>query len=160
MFMQLLKTTDDTKVLGTHEMSRIGLVYFRLFNVCKRIIMETKERNCKECGEVLKGRIDQKFCSDQCRTSYNNHLNRDVNCQIRQVNYILRKNRRILARLNPEDKCKISREDLANLGFDFRYHTNTYTNKKGQTYYFCYEQGYLRLNDSSFFLVKDLISKS
>jgi predicted nucleic acid-binding Zn ribbon protein len=122
--------------------------------------MEANERSCKECGEELRGRIDQKFCSDQCRTAYNNNLNRDLNSNIRNVNYILRKNRRILAKLNPYDKRKISRDDLTNLGFDFRYHTKTYTNRKGQTYYFCYEQGYLRLNDTSYYLVKDLISKS
>jgi len=32
-----------------------------------------KEHRCIECGEILNGRRDKKFCSDTCRTSYNNN---------------------------------------------------------------------------------------
>ena len=33
------------------------------------------EKNCPECGEHIIGRVDKKFCSDQCRASHNNKLN-------------------------------------------------------------------------------------
>ena len=36
-----------------------------------------QERKCLECGTVLKGRSDKKFCSDYCRNTYNNKVNRD-----------------------------------------------------------------------------------
>lgn len=73
---------------------------------------------------------------------------------MRNINNILRKNRRILERLNPRDKSKASREDLLFEGFQFNYFTNTYVTKSGKTYFFCYDQGYLELEDGSFALVR------
>jgi hypothetical protein len=112
------------------------------------------ERKCLECAEPLHGRSDQKYCSDQCRSSYNNRLFGDVNRYIKKVNYILRKNRKILARLNPEGKAKVHRQKLILNGFNFKYHTSTYRTKAGKEYYFCYEQGYLLLEDDYVALVR------
>src|SRR4030067_415827 len=99
-------------------------------------------KECLDCGESLKGRADKKFCSDQCRNNYNNQLNSDSNNYIRNVNNILRKNRRILVELNPNDKIKVHKDKLSEKGFNFNYYTNTYTTQKGTVYYFCYEHGY------------------
>ena len=30
-----------------------------------------EEKRCLECGDVIKGRADKKFCDDQCRSNYN-----------------------------------------------------------------------------------------
>ncbi len=133
------------------------IVYFRLIYVCNRIIMETSERKCLQCKEILRGRSDQKFCSDQCRTTYNNNLNKDNYNQVRNINNILRRNRRILEELSSKDLKRIDHEILSRKGFNFQFHTSTYTNKRGQTYYFCYEQGYLQLNDHLYFLVKNQV---
>jgi predicted nucleic acid-binding Zn ribbon protein len=111
-------------------------------------------KTCPVCGETIIGRIDKKFCSDQCRNEYNNRQNQVANSFIRRINYALRKNRRILDELNPEGKIKVSKVKLVNRGFDFRYFTNTYTTKTGNTYYFCYEQGYLPLQNSYYALVR------
>ena len=111
------------------------------------------ERKCLDCGEVLRGRSDKKFCSDQCRNSYNNKMNRDETNYMKNVHNILRRNRRILAELNPESRTKVHKDDLIAKGYNFTFHTNTYTTKTGQTYYFCYELGYLSLNDDYFELV-------
>src|SRR5688572_15010095 len=111
-------------------------------------------KTCLDCGEIIKGRADKKFCSDQCRNNYNNQLNSDSNNYVRNVNNILRKNRRILAELNPEEKSKTHKDKLIQKGFDFNYYTNTYTTKKGTVYYFCYEHGYLPLENDFYFLVK------
>ncbi|MFQ5334975.1 MAG: hypothetical protein ACE5DN_02765 [Flavobacteriales bacterium] len=104
--------------------------------------MEQKKL-CPECGEVILGRADKKFCSDACRNASNNRLNRDVNNYVRNVNNILRKNRRILATLNPGEKVRVHKSVLSKKGFNFNYFTNIYTTKTGKTYYFCYELGYL-----------------
>lgn len=104
-----------------------------------------ENKSCLNCGRPMFGRIDKKFCTDGCRNAFNNELNRDVNNFIRRVNHTLRKNRRILAELNPNGKNKVHREKLAAYGFDFNFYTSTYTTKKGTTYYFCYEHGYLPL---------------
>lgn len=111
-------------------------------------------RECPECGEKIMGRADKKFCSDMCRNSYNNKLNSDTNNFVRNINNILRRNRRILEEMVPDETSKSSRSKLLEKGFDFNYITNTYTTKKGIVYYFCYEYGYLPLENDWFFLVK------
>ena len=116
--------------------------------------MEEK-RTCPICGDQLTGRIDKKFCSDQCRAEYNNKQNQYSNNYIRQVNRILRKNRRIMIELNPLGKTKIPKKKLVNKGFNFKYFTNIYRTKTGNTYYFCYEQGYLSLDNGFYALVKN-----
>ncbi len=113
-----------------------------------------ENRACQECGDTLKGRRDQKFCSDYCRNTYNNRLNQDTTNYVRRVNNILRKNRRILAALNPTGKTTLDGLRLAEEGFNFHYFTNIYSTKKGATYYFCYDQGYLKLEGDQYMLVE------
>jgi predicted nucleic acid-binding Zn ribbon protein len=108
---------------------------------------------CLSCGEVIKGRSDKKFCSDQCRNSYNNELNSDANNYVRVINNALRKNRRILSdTIGKNEKLKISREKLNTKGFSFNFYTNMFQSKTGNTYYFCYEYGYMIL-EGDFVLV-------
>ena len=109
--------------------------------------------NCLECNEPIKGRADKKFCSDTCRNAFNNNFNRDSTNLMRRVNRTLRKNRLILSNLNPNGKSKATKRTLLKNGFNFDYHTNTYSTKNGKTYYFCYEQGYLPLDNEIYALV-------
>ena len=113
----------------------------------------TEKRKCQECGEEFSGRIDKKFCSDMCRNAFNNRLNSDSTNLVRNINNILRKNRRILEELNPEGKARVNRKKLLEKGFDFNYFTSIYKTQKGSVYHFCYEQGYLELENDYFFLV-------
>jgi len=112
------------------------------------------EKKCLDCGESIKGRADKKFCSDQCRNSYNNRLNSDANNYVRNVNNILRKNRRVLSDLNKEGKTKIHRDKLIKAGFNFGYHTSQTTTREGSTYKYCYEEGYLPLQNDFYLLVR------
>lgn len=112
------------------------------------------ERKCLECGEILVGRVDKKFCSDSCRNNYNNRLNSDSNNLVRNINNILRKNRRIIEQFAPTGKTKVHRDKLAAAGFNFNFFTHTYTTKTGNVYKFCYEYGYLLLEDGFVALVK------
>ena len=109
--------------------------------------METTTRLCLTCGKPLKGRLDKKFCDDACRNAFNNQQNSDQNNFVRNVNNILRKNRRLLEEQVPEgeEMKKMQREKLALAGFNFKYHTHQYQNQKGQIYFLCYEYGYLPL---------------
>lgn len=108
---------------------------------------------CTECGIAFKGRADKKFCSDQCRTSYNNKQKSIEHRYIRDVNLILKKNRRILLHFNPEGKSRVTRDKLKSKGFDFNYFTSTYTTKEGAQYFYCYEQGYLPIEKDQCLLV-------
>ncbi len=103
-------------------------------------------KKCTECGNKLFGRQDKKFCSDQCRAAHNNKLNSDSNNYMRNINNILRRNRRILIEQNPKGKAKVHKDKMVELGFNFNYYTNVYRTKKGNVYYFCYEYGYLMLD--------------
>lgn len=110
-------------------------------------------RECKECSMKLSGRKDQRFCSDYCRNTYNNRLNEDATKYVRRINNILRKNRRILTGLNPNGKRTVDGITLAEEGFNFHYYTNVYMTKTGSQYFFCYEQGYLKLEEDRYMLV-------
>jgi hypothetical protein len=110
-------------------------------------------RSCLECGEPFKGRIDKKFCSDTCRIAFNNRLNSDDTSYVRNINNILRKNRRILMSMNPTGKNKVSYQKLRARGFDFSHYTSTYTTREGSQYYYCYEHGYLPIERDRYLLV-------
>jgi len=114
--------------------------------------MESKK--CPECGEGIRGRVDKKFCSDLCRNAYNNRQNSDSTNYVRNITNILRKNRRILSDFITNETAKTTKNKLIEKGFVFNYFTNTYTTKKGTTYYFCFEYGYLPLENDFYFLVK------
>jgi len=108
---------------------------------------------CIVCKVKIFGREDKRFCSPQCRARYNNKLNRDQNNFMRNVNNILRRNRRILISLNPKGKAKVHRERLLEEGFNFNYFTNEYVTQSGNVYHFCYEYGYMELKGEFFALV-------
>lgn len=114
------------------------------------------ERNCQDCGEKLVGRADKKFCNDQCRNNFNNKANSDNSLVVRNINSILRKNRKIMEELtqNNEGKAKINGKKLVEKGFNFNYHTHIYNTKVGTVYHFCYEFGYLALDHDYYMIVK------
>ena len=124
--------------------------------------MDTKEKHCLHCKKVIKGRTDKKFCDDFCRNSYNNEHNSDANNLMRNINNILRKNRRILKNAIPANAelIKVKRDLLLQKGYQFQYHTHYYENKKGQIYTFCYEYGILPLEQDIFLIVHRRNSES
>lgn len=98
---------------------------------------------CIDCGESLNGRADKKFCTDICRNNFNNKLNSDVNNYVRNINNVLRKNRRILSELCPAEKATVNMDKLKEKGFLFSYYTHPYRTRKGDLYMFVYEYGYI-----------------
>lgn len=114
---------------------------------------ETSQKVCIECGREVFGRADKKFCSDACRSAFNNKsLSGDR--LVRRVNRRLRKNHLILSEINADGKTKTHRDRLLQAGFDFNYFTNTLVTKDQKEYRFCYDQGYLLLGNDFFLLVK------
>ncbi len=115
-------------------------------------LLEMKQK-CISCGDNFVGRSDKKFCSDQCRNSYNNKIKREHEKLILEINKILRRNRKILKVFNPEGKTTIRRKYLEKLDFDFRYHTHDFKTKNNNIYKFCYEYGYLELDNEKVLIV-------
>lgn len=118
----------------------------------KKPIMEIKK--CLECGEKVVGRSDKKFCSDYCRNTFNNKVNKESKNLIRNTNNRLRKNYKILTQLNTTGKTKVTRRKLFDRGFDFRLFTSIYTTKTGNVYFYLYDQGYLEIENEVYLLVK------
>ena len=118
------------------------------------VLNETQ--TCLSCGKQLKGRVDKKFCDDYCRNSYNNQLKSASNNLVRNINNALGKNRRILESILPggEETAKANKEKLQRLGFQFKYLTHTYITKTGKTYFYCYDYGYLPLDNDWYLIVK------
>ena len=69
------------------------------------------------------------------------------------ISSILRHNRFVLQRHSPEGKTTLRREVLQMAGFDFRHFTHLYRTKQGNTYYFCYDYGYLLLPEEKVLIV-------
>ena len=114
---------------------------------------------CLTCDKPVKGRTDKKFCDDYCRNNYNNQLKADSNNLVRNIRNALGKNRRILENLIPENEemRKVSKEKLLREGFQFKYITHIYANKKGTKYFFCYDYGYLSLENDWYLVVKNQV---
>ena len=116
---------------------------------------ETKIKLCLTCSKPIRGRTDKKFCDDYCRNNYNNQLKSNTINLVRNINNALGKNRRILENFfGKEDMIKTTKDKLLEKGFQFKYITHTYTNKKGNVYFFCYDIGYLPLENDWYLLVK------
>ena len=118
---------------------------------------ENKPRLCLNCDKPVKGRTDKKFCDDYCRNNYNNQLKSNTINLVRNINNALGKNRRILEDMFAagEEIAKTTKSKLLQKGFQFKYITHTYTNKKGNVYFFCYDLGYLLLENDWYLLVKE-----
>ena len=118
--------------------------------------MGIERKTCLNCDKPVHGRADKKFCDDYCRNNYNNQIKAYSNNMIRNINNALRKNRRILEAHLPdnEDTAKITKQHVLAKGFDFNYLTHTYTNRKGNTYFFCYDYGYLELEGDWLLVVR------
>jgi len=114
-----------------------------------------EKRVCLECGEEILGRSDKKFCDDQCRNAYNNKLHTTDDKIIKQINAALKKNRKIMVTLNPGGKTKVHKDKMLTKGYDFKYHTHTYTTKENAKYVFCYDYGYLALDNDWYLLIRN-----
>jgi len=118
----------------------------------------SEAKTCLTCSKPLKGRSDKKFCDDYCRNNYNNQQKAKGNYSsyVRNINNTLLRNRKVLESILPgtEETAKANREKLQRLGFNFKYLTHTYLTKTGKTYFYCYDYGYLPLDNDWYLIVK------
>ncbi len=120
-------------------------------------IVKHINKQCLYCGMAVSGRSDKKFCDDTCRSHYHNELTGAANNYIRNVNRILGKNRRILEAVLSEAETattKVIIDKLIDAGYNFKYHTHQYNSPNGKVYFYCYEYGYLRLENNWCLIVR------
>jgi hypothetical protein len=110
-------------------------------------------RQCKECGDLLVGRLDKIYCSDNCRSTYNNRIYRGSNYHIRSINSILRNNRSILKNNYDKGRTRVNKNLLVQMGYNFVYFTYEIGGKNGTIYRYCYEYGYCMTDDNKIDLV-------
>lgn len=120
------------------------------------MLKHKENKRCRLCEKPLKGRSDKKFCDDYCRAAYNNDLKGATNNFVRNVNNALSRNRRILENILQQrgTTTKTNRDKLVEKGFQFKYHTQQYQAKNGNIYFYCYEYGYLPLENNWVLIVK------
>lgn len=86
---------------------------------------EEESPRCLECGdEIVYGRKDKKFCSDDCRNRHHNHHHRSCRQYKRMVTVILDKNYEILDELVRSGIEAIWVADAIALGFNPAYVTS------------------------------------
>lgn len=103
---------------------------------------------CQQCGKVLHGRLDKKFCDAYCRNAFNNKIKRKDEQSISEVNRALRKNRTILKTLSPVGKSTVRKEVLDAMGYNFNVFSSMYRTSTGSIYYLCYEYGFSPIVDN------------
>lgn len=100
-------------------------------------------KTCPVCDTLIKGRSDKKFCSKKCK-SINQYENREkTEGFYLKVDRQLRTNRKLLKKYNRSGYTTIRRSELIGEGFDPKFFTHYWKNKKGDVYLFVYEYGFL-----------------
>ena len=119
--------------------------------------MPIEKRYCQCCAQVLHGRLDKKFCDEGCRNNFNNQQNSIQNKWMRNINAILKRNMSILIAKLPEGKkqVKVPKEKLLVMGFNLRYMTHQGILSNGQSVQFCYELGWVLLEENCCLIVRD-----
>lgn len=116
--------------------------------------MPRKATSCLYCGKLIRsGRADKKFCDAGCKDGYNNERKEGERNEIRTIDLVLKKNRRVLKKLYDPQKPekKFSREMLIREGFEFGFLTHVAVTKtKLNEIVFCYDFGYREISEGSF----------
>jgi len=93
----------------------------------------------------LEGRSDKKFCDAYCKSSFHYQSSKLKEETIYvKIDKQLKTNRRLLKHFNRSGYASIDVQDLNDLGFNPKYFTHYWKNKKGDIYLFCYEYGFIK----------------
>ena len=100
------------------------------------------KRTCLNCGKVLIGRADKKFCDSLCRMQYHN-AKKNESCAIRnRIITALNKNYRILTNLLASGKDNAELSELEQLGFIPHCITSVIESDGPYGQYVCYDITY------------------
>lgn len=115
-----------------------------------------EKKYCIYCHAPVSGRADKKYCDDACRSAYNNRINQQASSFMKSIDNALKRNRRILNSLMPQNtkRIKVTFKNLAALGFNFNYVTHVLSCKNGNTCFYCYDVGYMPVGDNCYMVVK------
>lgn len=105
----------------------------------------------ERCENKVQGRADRKFCSVYCKTDHHYRKNKESKKTYfkKEIDDIIRLNRQLLQDYNRAGKSTVRKEELLKQGFNPRFITHWWKNKAGDTYLFCYEQGFKEVKDNN-----------
>ena len=103
---------------------------------------------CPHCNSEIIGRSDKKYCSIHCKSAHQDQKRKSEEGLYFTIDKQLKTNRKILKVYNKSGMSTIRKEKLLSEGFDPTYFTNYWKNPKGQVYLFCYEYGFLELQQN------------
>jgi len=114
-------------------------------------------KTCLECNAKIKGRVDKRFCDDNCRSAFHNKHNRTQLLITREINAVLRRNRQILKDIFETNHSEtiVSKQQLEKKGFSFEFLTHSKEKSKAEQAKYCYEFGYLELKEGQFKIYKN-----
>lgn len=104
---------------------------------------EGAEGTCLECGNVLYGRTDKKFCDESCRNRYHTRRHAESTRMKRRVIAALDGNYRILTEVLSSGKDSAELSELEAAGFKPGV-ISGHTKYRGHDEYRCYEIRYVR----------------
>lgn len=108
----------------------------------------TNSKTCPVCDALIKGRSDKKFCSKKCK-SIDQYVNREkTEGFYLKVDRQLRINRKLLKKYNRSGYTTIRKLGLIEEGFDPKFFTHYWKNKKREVYLFVYEYGFLSIQNN------------
>lgn len=106
--------------------------------------------NCLNCDKVLIGRTDKKYCDPQCKSSHQYKKEKEMPERFyNKVDNQLRLNRKLLKNYNKAGKAVVRSKILIGEGFDSKFFTHYWKNKKGDVYFFVYEFGFLKKTENN-----------
>jgi hypothetical protein len=116
------------------------------------VVTSPEKRLCLYCEKPLNlnvGRKDRRFCDEQCKNKYHNTKTWEEEKEIKRIQLVLKKNRRILKKMFArKDHDEIAKDRLLKEGFEFDFHTHfveTYHYKRQYTC--CFDYGYRLTKD-------------
>lgn len=107
------------------------------------------KKRCPSCNAEVKGRSDKIFCSPHCKSACQYEKRTVKEKFYLKVDKQLKINRKLLKKYNQSGYTTLRKEVLLQKGFNPRFFTHYWKNKKGQVYLFCYDYGFLEVNQQN-----------
>jgi hypothetical protein len=109
----------------------------------------TTQPTCENCSKELFGRIDKRFCNDNCRNEFNRKKKQQEiqkeHDNLPEILKIIKNNYNILKSYGPlEDPrsfIEVERSELVRKGFNFKFFTST-SKSHTEELKFCFERGW------------------
>ena len=111
---------------------------------------------CLECGDkIMYGRIDKKFCCEECKVRYYNNLAKGSRAYRRKIMGRLARNYQILEQIIKAGEKSVELTDLVSAGFTPESVTGYHKNRFKSDEYWCFDIKY-RMTDSRVYSISKI----